>query len=312
MASGMGAMAMTLLSLVEVEGHIVASRHLYGATRKLLESEFPRRGIRTTFIEPDSRESWLRALERSTAALLLELPTNPLLRVFDPRPAADVAREAGLPLVADVTFASPVNLRAHDLGITLAVNSATKYLGGHSDLIAGLVSGPAERIEAVRGMMKLYGPSIDPHAAFLLDRGVKTLEVRMQRHNENALALARWLEDQPGVAGVSYPGLESHPEHALASEILDGFGGMLGIHLSGGGEAADRFGDALSLAMLAPSLGGVETLISQPRHTSHIGLTPAERADLGFPDGFVRVSVGIETLDDLRADFASALAAAGP
>jgi len=317
MASGMGAMSMTLLSLTEVGSHVVASRHLYGATRALLETELPRRGVHTTFIDPDSPEAWRAALTDDTRLLLLELPTNPGLRVFDSRVAGQVAADRGVPLVADVTFASPVNFRAHEHGVTLAVNSATKYLGGHSDLIAGVVSGPGELVDDVTRMMRLYGPSIDPQAAFLLDRGVKTLEVRMDRHNSNALGLATWLQDQPGVGSVTYPGLPSHPDHVLARELLDGFGGMVGMVLDGGGPAADTFTEALSLAMLAPSLGGVETLISKPRHTSHAGLTREEREAIGIPEGFVRISVGIENLEDLQEDFASALAelghlAAGP
>jgi cystathionine beta-lyase/cystathionine gamma-synthase len=310
MASGMGAMSMTLLALTEAGSHVVASRHLYGATRTFLERELPRRGVSTTFIEPDGAEAWRSAIRPETRLLLLEVPTNPLLRVFDPRVAAGVARERNLPLVADVTFASPINLRSLDHGVTLAIHSATKYLGGHSDLIAGVVSGPSDLIASIRGVMKLYGPSIDPHAAWLLDRGIKTLEVRMERHNRNALALAEWFREQAGVSEVIYPGLPSHPDHVVAREILRGFGGMLGVVLEGGGVGADGFCEALELALLAPSLGGVETLVSQPRHTSHMHLPREEREALGIRDGFVRISVGLENIDDLAADFGQALEAA--
>jgi cystathionine beta-lyase/cystathionine gamma-synthase len=173
-----------------------------------------------------------------------------------------------------------------------------------------VVTGSEELVTEIVRMARMYGPSLDAHAAWLLDRGLKTLDVRMARHNENALQLARWLEGRPQVARVLYPGLESHPDHALACELLWGFGGMLSIVLRGGADAADRFAAALRLAMVAPSLGGVETLVSQPRYTSHAALTPAEREAQGIADGFVRVSVGVENVEDLRADFAQALEAA--
>jgi cystathionine beta-lyase/cystathionine gamma-synthase len=171
------------------------------------------------------------------------------------------------------------------------------------------VAGPGDIVAEIMRMSRTYGPALDAHAAWLLDRGLRTLEIRVRRHNENALALARWFEGRPRVARVLHPGLESHPDHALARELLSGFGGMLSIVLGGGGEAADRFTGALKLALVAPSLGGVETLVSQPRYTSHAGLTPAEREAQGIVDGFVRISVGVEDLADLQADFAAALAA---
>jgi cystathionine beta-lyase/cystathionine gamma-synthase len=200
-----------------------------------------------------------------------------------------------------------VNLRARDLGVDVVIHSATKYMGGHSDLIAGVVAGPQSIIDKVLETTILYGASLDPHACWLLDRGLKTLDVRVRRQNESALAVARWFEEQPQVAQVVYPGLASHPDHALAAELMDGFGGMLSIVLRGGGAAADRFMDALSLAIAAPSLGGVETLVSQPRYTSHAMWTAAERAASGIPDGFVRLSIGVEDAEDLIEDFAGAL-----
>ena len=191
----------------------------------------------------------------------------------------------------------------------MVIHSATKCLVGYSDLIAGVVVGTRALVDEVTAMMRWYGPSLDPHACWLLDRGIRTLDVRVRRQNESALALARWLEGQPGVAAVMHPGLPSHPDHAIAAELMDGFGGMVSFVLARGGKAADAFMNALEVAIPAPSLGGVETLVSQPRHTSHAGLTAAERAKLGIPDGLVRVSVGVEDLDDLIADFAAALPA---
>jgi len=306
LGSGMGATAMTILALTRTGDHVVASRHLYGATKALLETELPRRGVSTTFVDPDGAGSWREAIRPRTRLLFLEIPTNPTLRVFDPAPVAELAREKGLVFAVDATFASPVNLRMAEHGADAVIQSATKYLGGHSDLVAGTVAGSRDLIEEIREMMKLYGPALDPHAAWLLERGIRTLPLRVARQNETALGLARWLEARDEVERVLHPGLESHPDHEVAARLLDGPGGMLSLILNGGGEAADRFQRGLELAMVAPSLGGVETLVSQPRHTSHAHVPAEERRALGIPDGFVRVSVGVEDLDDLQDDFARA------
>jgi cystathionine beta-lyase/cystathionine gamma-synthase len=307
LSSGMAAIAMTILAALPEGGHVVASRHLYGATRALLEGELPRRGITTTLIDPEGREDWERALTPQTGLLLLEVPTNPTIRVFDPRVPAEIARDRDIMLAVDGTFASPVNTRLADLGVDAVIHSATKYLGGHSDLVAGVVSGSSEFIGRVQSMMKLYGPAPDPHMAWLLDRGLKTLQMRVTQHNHNASELARWFLGREGVAEVLYPGLPGHPDHELASEIMEGFGGMLSIVLTGGGVAANTFASSLELALMAPSLGGVETLVSQPRHTSHIHFSEAMRSDMGIPDGFVRISVGLEDVEDLKEDFGRAL-----
>ena len=307
LSSGMSAIAMTILAALPEGGHVVASRHLYGATRTLLEDELPGRGITTALIEPESREDWESALTSETGVLLLELPTNPTLRVFDVRVPAEVARDRGILLAVDGTFASPVNTRFAALGVGAVIHSATKYLGGHSDLIAGVVSGSRELIERVRTMMKLYGPAPDPHTAWLLDRGLKTLQMRVALHNDNAMELARWFLGREGVLEVHYPGLPEHPDHVVASEIMSGFGGMLSIVLEGGGPAADVFASTLELALQAPSLGGVETLVSQPCHTSHIHFSEDIRTGMGIPDGFVRISVGLENVEDLKEDFGRAL-----
>jgi cystathionine beta-lyase/cystathionine gamma-synthase len=241
--------------------------------------------------------------------ILIETPTNPVLRVLDPRPIAALAMERGLTFVMDATFASPINLKPVPLGVDAVIHSATKYLGGHSDLIAGVVCGSRGLIDEVIRVARLYGPALDPHAAWLLDRGLRTLDVRVHRHNENALHLARWFSEQPQVAAVHYPGLETHRDHEVASRIMDGFGGMVGVVLTGGGSAADRFMSALQVALVAPSLGGVETLVSQPRYTSHAGLPAKRLRAQGIQDGFVRISVGIEDVADLMDDFAQALEA---
>lgn len=306
LASGMAATAMTLLALTERGDHIVASSQLYGATHALLSAELPRRGVETTFVDPQAG-GWEDALRPQTRVVFIELPTNPTLRILDPRPIVALAHERDIHVVCDATFASPVNLRAASLGIDAVIHSATKYLGGHSDVIAGVVAGSGALVDEVTRVARLYGPALDPHPAWLLDRGLRTLEVRVLRHNENAMAVARALEGHPAVARVVYPGLPSHPDHALARELMCGFGGMVSLVLEGGGEAADRFMSRLRIALPAPSLGGVETLVSQPRYTSHVGLTRAQREAIGIPDGFVRLSIGVENAADLIADFEQAL-----
>ena len=306
LGSGMGAMAMALLALAEAGDHVVASSRLYGATQALLAAEMPRRGIRTTVVDPD-QGGWAEAMDDATKVVVIEIPTNPTLRIMDPRPIVELAHGRGISVVCDATFASPINFRAASVGIDAVVQSATKYLGGHSDLIAGTVSGSRALVDEVTRMSRLYGPALDPHAAWLLDRGLRTLDVRVRRHNENAMAIARWLEGRPEVRRVLYPGLATHPDHALAGELMSGFGGMVSLVLEGGGDAADRFMARLKVAIAAPSLGGVETLVSQPRFTSHVGLTSEQRAAQGIPDGFVRLSIGVEDAEDLIADFDQAL-----
>jgi cystathionine beta-lyase/cystathionine gamma-synthase len=213
--------------------------------------------------------------------------------------------------VIDNTFATPVNFRPLDAGFDVVFHSATKYLGGHSDLVAGAVMGGAGMIEQVRETLNLFGGSLDPHAGFLLARGIKTLALRVQAQNANALALARFLEDHPAVAAVNYPGLASHPDHAHADTLLSGFGGMLSLRLRGGEQAAQALVDAVTLAYAAPSLGGVETLITRPAATSHAGMSPEDRDRLGITADLVRISSGIEGTQDLIGDFDRALDKAG-
>jgi cystathionine beta-lyase/cystathionine gamma-synthase len=310
LGSGMAAVSMTLLALLRTGDHVVASRFLYGDTHRFVTEELSRRGISATLVNPESGREWREAMGKRTRVLFLEIPTNPALRIFDLRPMAKLAEEAGVSLVVDATFASPVNFRPAELGADVVIHSATKYLSGHSDLVAGIVSGSRGLVEEVREMLKLYGPALDPQAAWLLDRGLRTLAVRVERQNESAGALARWLQERPGVERVVYPGLESHRDHRLAREIFDGFGGILGIELSGGGKTADRFCQALEVGNAAPSLGGVETLVSQPRYTSHRGLTSAELRKAGISGSFVRISVGLEDVEDLQVDFERGLRAA--
>jgi cystathionine beta-lyase/cystathionine gamma-synthase len=304
--SGMGAMTSAVLSCVAAGDHILAASALYGGTRVLLDRELARLGIGTSYADLTA-DGWQGGMRSETKLVLMELPSNPLMRVTDPAPIARVAHEAGALVAVDATFGTPINVRPLEHGVDLVVHSATKYFGGHSDVTAGAVCGAADRINAVRDRARIFGAMLDPHAAWLLERGIKTLSLRMARHNENGLAVARWCEGRPEIARVHYPGLPSHPDHATATRILQGYGGMLSFELSGGAAAATRFVGALRMAKLAPSLGGVETLVSEPRHTSHAAFTDEQRAAQGIRPGFIRVSLGIEDASDIIADLEQAL-----
>ena len=233
--------------------------------------------------------------------------TNPLLQVADLNAVADFAREHGLVSIIDNTFATPMNFRPIEHGFDLSVHSCTKYLNGHSDLAAGAVIGAREHVERVKILLDHLGGSLDPHACFLLHRGLKTLALRVRHQGASALALASHLERHPGVAQVNHPGLESHPHHARARELFDGFGGMLSFELTGGKEAAERFRKKVRIPLYAPSLGGPETLMTFPAKTSHANVAPEERERLGITEGLIRISVGLENTEDLIADFDRAL-----
>lgn len=308
LGSGMAAIALTLLSLARAGEHVVAARGLYGGTLDLLENELPRFGIAVSFVTHE--DEWREAIRPETRLLYVESMSNPLLRVPDLDGLAALARAHGLPLVVDATFTPPPVLRAAEHGAELVLHSATKYLGGHSDVTAGVVAGSAEAVERVRERVKRLGAVLDPHATWLLERGVKTLAVRVERAAANAMELARRLEGHHGVVAVHYPGLGSHPDHERAASLFSGFGAMVGVEVRGGDEAAVRMLQHLQLIRVAPSLGGVESLASMPRDTSHAKLSAAERRALGIEDGFVRLSIGIEDVDDLHADLDSALESA--
>ena len=306
-SSGMAATALAHLAVLRPGDHLVSSRWIYGGTQSLFDQQFGRFGIEITYVDPDKPRGWRKSVRKSTRAIFLETPTNPLARILDLGPVAQVAREFGLALLVDATFASPINFRPLEHGADVAITSATKYLNGHSDVVAGAVAGSASIIEEVIRLMQLWGQSIDPHAAWLVDRGLRTLALRMERHNANGLAVARWAETHAAFAKVHYPGLHSHPDHDLAREQLDGFGGIVGLELKGGSGAVTRMLRRLKLVIHAPSLGGVETLVSEPRRTSHKGLTPEARAALGIPDGFIRLSCGAEDAADIIADLEQAV-----
>lgn len=307
LASGMGATACALLALLRPGDHIIASAWLYGGTRMLLEQEFETLGIKVTLVNPLETRVWRKAIKKTTRVIFVETPVNPTCRVLDMDALSTVTRQAGIALVVDATFASPVNFRPLEHGADVSIHSATKFLNGHHDVLGGVVSGTAPYIDEVRRKMTLWGQAPDPFAAWLLERGLKTLELRVLRQNESAMRIARWCEDRREITQVMYPGLGSHPDHEIAKRSLDGFGGMLAIELGGGAKAAERFLRRLRLFRHAPSLGGVESLVSEPRFTSHAGMTAEQRVDVGIPDGFIRLSVGIEAADDLIADLEQAL-----
>jgi cystathionine beta-lyase/cystathionine gamma-synthase len=306
-ASGMAAMAAAILSRARSGSRVVAAEALYGGTRVLLDRELSRLGIAAGWVD-FSADGWRTAIGSDLAAVIVEIPANPLLRVPDIQSISEACREAGTTLIVDATFATPLNFRAIEHGADLVVHSATKYLGGHSDVTAGVVSGSMAHVEGVRERLRVFGPVLDPHAAWLVERGIRTLALRMERHNRNGLAVASWLENHPRVGRVHYPGLPSHPDHARAAALLGGFGGMVGFELDDP-YAATGFMRALGMIRVAPSLGGVESLASEPRHTSHAAMSGAERTRAGIPDGFVRLSLGIEDEADLIADLEAALAA---
>jgi cystathionine beta-lyase/cystathionine gamma-synthase len=307
LASGMAATALAHLAVLRPGDHLVTSRWIYGGTQQLFDQELSKFNIAVTYVDPDQPRAWRRAMRKHTRAIFIETPTNPLLRVLDLAPVAQIAREAGVALLVDATFASPINFRPLEHGADVVITSATKYLNGHSDVIAGAVAGSAPFVEEVARLAKNWGTSIDPHAAWLIDRGLRTLAVRMARHNANGRALAEWAAAHPAIARVHYPGLPTHPDHALAARLLDGFGGMVGLELKGGPEAAEYMLSRLQLITHAPSLAGVESLVSEPRRTSHRGFSAEARAALGIPDGFVRLSCGLEEAEDLIGDLEAAL-----
>ncbi len=308
-ASGMGATALAHLAVLNPGDHLLSSDWIYGGTRQLFTEEFTRFGIEVSFVNPDKRREWRSKLRKNTRGIFIESPTNPLMRVLDVQWLAVLAEAEGIALLVDSTFASPINYRPLEHGADVVIHSVTKYLNGHSDIVAGAVAGAETVVEEVRSRMKVWGQALDPHAAWLIERGMKTLAVRVQRHNQTGMEVATWLEQQPKVRRVHYPGLASHPDHALAARTLDGFGGMVGVELSGGPRAAERCLRALRLITHAPSLGGVESLVSEPRFTSHAALTPDERAAAGIPDGFLRLSLGLEDVADLIEDLTRGLAA---
>lgn len=309
-SSGMGAITTALFAMLKSGDHLVLTSDCYRRTRQFAQVTLAKFGITASLVPPND----LAALEAAivpgkTKLVFTELPTNPYLRVVDVDAFAAVVRKhRGVKLLVDSTFATPVNLRPLEHGAHLAIHSCTKYLAGHNDVLAGSIAGSRALVGAVRELRGVLGGVLDPHAAFLVERGIKTLPLRVRQQNASGLAVARFLESHSGVREVFYPGLESHPEHALAARLLGGAGGVVSFRLKADLEATSRFIDACKLATLAPSLGGTETLIEQPALMSFYELSTEERLAIGVHEDLVRLSVGIESIDDIVADLEQALA----
>jgi len=310
-ASGMGAITTTILALLKAGDHVVAQRDVYGGVSKFFSQWLPRVGIETTFVDTNDHEQQARAIRPNTRMLYLESPTNPSLRVVDLKKAAALAKAHNLISMIDSTFGTPINQHPADYGIDLIMHSGTKYLSGHADLTCGVVAGSRELLEQINETRTTLGNCMDPHAAWLLIRGLKTLAVRVARQNENAQRVAEFLEQHAKVRRVHYPFLKSHPQHAIAREQMSAGGGMVTFEVEGTGEDARRVSEAMNLFTLATSLGGVESLVSIPVLTSHAMISAEQRQEMGVNEEMVRLSVGIENADDLIEDLERALQAVG-
>ena len=308
-ASGMGAITTTLMALLKSGDHVVAQRDIYGGVNKFLSQWLPKMGVETTFVDTTDYQQHARAIRPNTRLLYLESPTNPTLRVVDLKKVAELAKQHKLLSLIDSTFGTPINQHPAEYGIDLILHSGTKYLGGHTDLICGVVAGSHELIERIRETRTTLGNCMDPHASWMLVRGLKTLAVRVSRQNQNAQRVAEFLAQQAGVRRVHYPFLKSHPEFAVAREQMSGGGGMVSFEVEGTGEDARKVSEAMRLFTLAPSLGGVESLVSIPVLTSHAMIPAGDRAKMGVTEQMIRLSVGIENADDLIADLEHALQA---
>jgi cystathionine beta-lyase/cystathionine gamma-synthase len=306
-ASGMAAITTSIFSLLQSGDHIVAQRDIYGGVSKFLGSWLPKLGIETTFVDTTQYEQHAQAIRANTKLLYLESPTNPTLRIVDLKRVAALAKEHGVTTLIDSTFSTPINSRPAEFGIDLVMHSGTKYFAGHGDVICGIVAGPRELIKKIHDTRTTLGGILDPHAAWLLLRGIKTLAVRVQRENENALRVAQFLAQHAKVRQVNYPFLEGHPQRALAIEQMQGGGGVVSFEVDGSGEDARRVTEALHLFTLAPSLGGVDSLVSIPVLTSHAMISPEQRRKMGVTEQLIRLSVGIESAEDLIADLQQAL-----
>lgn len=306
-ASGMCTITSMLLTMLRTGQHMIITADSYRRTRQFCDGTLRRLGVEVTVVPPGEPQAIEAAVQKNTRLLFSESPTNPFLYVIDLEQIASIAKRHRLRTVIDSTFATPYNQNPADFGIDLVMHSATKYLGGHNDLLAGVVVGNANMIAALREAQGVLGGITDPNSAYLLLRGVKTFALRMQRHNANGMALARFLESHPKVRRVYYPGLESHPSYEVARQQMRGFGGVVSFEIDGTLQETSAFVDALRVPYLAPSLGGVESLVEQPALMSYYELAPEARRQLGIEDSLVRYAAGIEDTDDLLADVEQAL-----
>jgi cystathionine gamma-synthase len=306
-ASGMAAVTTALLALLKAGSHVVLFADCYRRTRQFVTGFLDRFGVRCTLVPPADLEALAAALRPDTRVVVSEAPTNPYQNVVDLRQLARLCSERGIKTIIDATFATPINMRPAEHGIDLVIHSATKYLAGHNDVLAGFLAGPASLVSLVRELRHVLGGVLDPHAAYLVLRGMKTLAIRVAQQNRTALALAQALEKHPRVRQVWYPGLPSHPHHEIARELMTGFGGVVTFAVNGDLASVGRFVDGCRIPRIAPSLGGVESLIEQPALMSYFELAPEQRQTMGITDDLVRFTVGIEDTDDVVTDALRAL-----
>ena len=306
-SSGMAAISAALLGMLSCGDHLLVQDCLYGGTRDFITHDFPSFGLSYDFIDPTCRATWEAKVNPNTKAIYVEVLSNPLLQMGDLEGIVSFAKAHRIVAIIDNTFASPVNFRPAEWGFDLSIHSGTKYLNGHSDIVAGACIGRKEIVSKAATKLERLGGALDPHAASLLHRGLKTLAIRVRQQNASALELAEFLRRHSSVRSVYYPGLDTHPGHDRARKLLDGFGGVVSFELHDGHAGAARFIDRVTLPIVAPSLGGVETLVTRPAAITHALLSPEERRDLGISDGLIRVSVGIESIGDILQDFAHAL-----
>ncbi|MGY5855075.1 MAG: aminotransferase class I/II-fold pyridoxal phosphate-dependent enzyme [Candidatus Thorarchaeota archaeon] len=307
LASGMAAISSAVMGVVKSGERILSSDSIYGGTVHFFNKIVSQNGIQIDYVDTDQLADKLADSGTTYKLCFFETPTNPTLKIIDIKKVAEAARAAGTISMIDSTFGSPINQRPHELGIDLVMHSATKYLGGHSDIIAGTISGSKEIMADVRSAAKLLGGTMDPFASFLLDRGIKTLGVRMEKHNSNAQYLAEQLSEDSRIRRVHYPGLSSHPQHDVARKQMDGFGGMMSIDLDSDLAGTSKFVDSLEVFLNAVSLGGVESLASIPALTTHYGLEESALNEMGISNSTIRLSVGIEDVNDLLGDLMAGL-----
>lgn len=311
-ASGMAAISTTYLSFLDRDSHLISTDAVYGPSRTVVENELSRFGVQADFIDTSDIEEIKKRLKLNTKLLFIETPANPTMALTDIRACADLAREHGLVLVVDNTFSSPILQNPLDLGADIVIHSLTKFLNGHSDVVGGIIVAKEEsHFKRLRRVLTLMGGTMDPHQAWLILRGVKTLALRVEKSQDNAIKLVRHLEKHPRVEWVNYPGLESHPQHELARRQMKGFGSMLCFGLKGGFEAGRKMINAVRLCTLAVSLGGVESLIQHPASMTHAGVPEEERKKAGITDDLIRLSVGCEGYEDIREDLERAIELAG-
>ncbi|MCK4630749.1 MAG: PLP-dependent transferase [Bacteroidales bacterium] len=307
-SSGMGAVNSIYLALLGQGAHLVSTASVYGPSRNVIEKHYSRFGVEATFVDTSDPDKVKQSIKSNTRMILVETPSNPTMQITDIRKIAEIAHKYGIPLVVDNTFSSPYLQNPLDLGADVVFHSITKFINGHADVVGGVIVAKEENLyKQIRDIMVNFGCNMDPHQAYLVHRGVKTLSIRIEKAQENAAKIAQWLEKHPLVKWVKYPGLRSHPQHELAKKQMRGFGTMISFELKGGHNTGKAFMDNVELAILAVSLGGIETLIQHPASMTHSGINKEEKLKAGITDGLVRLSVGIENVEDLIDDLSQAL-----